>query len=55
MKEYWKNPQEDIDIPECCGEYMTINEDGSCICQRCKRSIEPADDIDLSIYFADFS
>lgn len=50
MNDYWNNPPEHPDLPECCDEYMTCDSDGNCICEICGKvimhhqDIEPIDD-----------
>tara|TARA_B110000503_G_C7104053_1_gene395135 strand:+ start:167 stop:397 length:231 start_codon:yes stop_codon:yes gene_type:complete len=44
MNDYWNDPPQDDEPPECCGEYMTVDESGGCHCESCGRRIEPPKD-----------
>ena len=42
MNDYWNDPPDDCEPPECCGELMDVNETtGVCTCSICKKVIEP--------------
>jgi hypothetical protein len=47
MNDYWNDPPDGDDPPECCGEYMEFDED-TCVatCATCQRRIEPDPDIE---------
>jgi len=45
--DFWNNPPDDEEPPECCGEYMEIDDStGVATCPTCHRRIEPADDLE---------
>ncbi|MCK9434333.1 MAG: hypothetical protein M0R32_05805 [Candidatus Cloacimonetes bacterium] len=46
MNDYWNDPPEELEPPDCsaCGEIMNIQEDGSCICVRCGFILQPPED-----------
>ena len=47
MNDYWNDPPEEPEHPECCGEYMDVCEDtGIATCATCGRRIEPEPDIE---------
>ncbi len=46
MTDYWNDPPEEPEVPECCGEVMLVRHDGVCVCEYCTRKIEPAPDPD---------
>lgn len=46
MNDYWNDPPEEYEPPECCGEFMEIDENGVCVCVSCERKIEPFPDIE---------
>jgi hypothetical protein len=47
MNDYWNDPPDDLDPPECCGEYMDVCEGtGIATCATCGRRIEPEPDIE---------
>jgi hypothetical protein len=41
MNDYWNDPPEAPEPPECCGEMMGVDKDGACICGKCGKRIEP--------------
>ncbi len=43
MNDYWNDPPEHPEPPECCGEWMEIDTDGTCTCLACGETIEPVD------------
>jgi len=51
MNDYWNDPPEDSEPPECCGDYMDVTEDGACVCHKCKKRIEPQQDPDMITLF----
>jgi len=47
VNDYWNDPPEEPEHPECCGEYMDVCEDtGIATCATCGRRIEPEPDIE---------
>lgn len=47
MNDYWNDPPDDLEPPECCGEYMDVCEDtGIATCATCQQRIEPEPDIE---------
>ena len=44
MNDYWNNPPEEPDPPECCGETMDVNQKGQAICAKCQKIIDPIED-----------
>ena len=46
MNDYWNDPPEMPEPPECCGDIMDVTDDGACVCPKCKKRIEPPKDID---------
>ena len=46
MTDYYNDPPEIDEMPECCGEYMEPDQMGSCVCYICGKVIEPAPDIE---------
>ena len=46
MNDYWNDPPEYPEPPECCGDIMDVPDDGACVCPTCKKRIEPPKDID---------
>jgi len=46
MNDYWNDPPEYPEPPECCGDIMDVTDDGACVCPKCKKRIEPQQDPD---------
>ncbi len=46
MNDYWNDPPEYPEPPECCGDEMNVTEDGTCVCAKCGKRIEPQPDIE---------
>jgi hypothetical protein len=46
MKDYWNDPPEYPEAPECCDDEMEISEDGRCSCPHCGKVIEPQTEYD---------
>jgi len=44
MNDYWNDPPEYPETPECCGDVMNVTDNGTCICPTCGRRIEPQPD-----------
>lgn len=47
MNDYWNDPPEYDEPPECCGDIMEQLEDGTLVCEHCGKRYEPAQDIEL--------
>lgn len=53
MNDYWNDPPEEPEMPECCNEVMTLRDNGDCVCETCSKviprppDIEPTPDIEL--------
>ena len=39
MNDYWNDPPEQYKPPECCDEYMEVDNDGNCKCLTCGKVI----------------
>tara|TARA_Y100000310_G_scaffold231676_1_gene234261 strand:- start:86 stop:382 length:297 start_codon:yes stop_codon:yes gene_type:complete len=39
MRDYWNDPPETPEPPECCGEEMEIDDQGNCKCLKCGHTI----------------
>ena len=52
MNDYWNDPPEIEEPPECCGDLMDTDEKQGCfVCPTCKKQIEwVIDDIDPSVF-----
>lgn len=46
MHDYWNDPPEYPEPPECCDQEMTVDESGTCRCEVCGKTIEPEPDIE---------
>ena len=46
MQDYWNDPPEYPEPPECCDQEMTVDESGACRCEVCGNTIEPENDIE---------
>tara|TARA_R110000868_G_scaffold6369_1_gene36259 strand:- start:511 stop:666 length:156 start_codon:yes stop_codon:yes gene_type:complete len=47
MNDYWNDPPEQDELPECCGDEMDFDEQTAiCSCPKCGRKIEPQPDIE---------
>jgi hypothetical protein len=46
MNDYWNDPPEDHEPPECCDEIMDVDDNGRAICSICGKIIEPPPDIE---------
>lgn len=45
MNDYWNDPPEQPEIPECCGDEMLVDEKtGAAFCHQCGKRIEPEPD-----------
>jgi hypothetical protein len=50
MNDYWNDPPEPPEIPECCGEMMEYRDNGDVYCPFCFKLIPCQPDIDLEIF-----
>jgi hypothetical protein len=41
MNDYWNDPPEQPEPPECCDEIMDVDANGACVCSKCGKRIEP--------------
>lgn len=41
MSDYHLDPPDHPEPPECCGDYMTVVDDGSCKCPTCGATVAP--------------
>lgn len=46
MTDYWNDPPDECEPPECCGEEMDARGDGACVCLKCGNRSEPCPDIE---------
>jgi len=46
MNDYWNDPPEQWEQPECCDELMNVTPRGACVCSICGKVIEPEPDIE---------
>lgn len=46
MQDYWNDPPEVPEIPECCDEVMEVDEHGNCRCMTCGKVILAPPDIE---------
>jgi hypothetical protein len=46
MNDFWNDPPEQPEPPECCDEIMDVDKDGICHCQKCGNRIEPQPEIE---------
>jgi len=47
MNDYWNDPPESPETPECCGDFMDYDEKtGACTCPTCGKHVEPEPDIE---------
>ena len=46
MNDYWNDPPEEPEIPECCDLEMIADEDGNFKCSACGATIEAPPDIE---------
>ena len=47
MSDWWNDPPETPEPPECCDDIMDITPDGGCICNTCKKVIPPVDETEM--------
>lgn len=50
MNDYWNDPPEYDEPPECCDDFMDVAEDGTCTCPKCGKRIEPQPDPDPAVF-----
>jgi hypothetical protein len=48
MNDYWNDPPEQPEPPECCDEIMDVDDKGACICSKCGKRIEPPAEVQES-------
>ena len=53
MNDYWNDPPENPEIPECCDTEMDMEQDGTCRCSVCGAIIAPQPDYDTPDMFGD--
>jgi len=41
MNDYWNDPPEQPEPPQCCDEIMDVDDKGACVCSKCGKRIEP--------------
>jgi hypothetical protein len=41
MQDYWNDPPEEYEPPECCDSYMGCTPEGVLFCEQCGKRIEP--------------
>jgi len=46
MNDYWNDPPEEPEMPECCDEVMTLKDNGDCACETCGKLIPCQPDIE---------
>lgn len=46
MNDYWNEPPDMPEPPECCGDFMDIMDDGTAVCPECGHKVEPMPDIE---------
>lgn len=39
MTDYWNDPPEECEPPECCDEFMEVDDNGNCHCLTCFKTI----------------
>ena len=44
MNDYWNDPPEEPEVPECCDEVMDVDDHGACSCTKCGKLIKPPED-----------
>jgi hypothetical protein len=50
MNDYWNDPPEYDEIPECCEKEMEVDNSGNCKCNICGKIIEADQDPDPKSY-----
>ena len=54
MHDYWNDPPETPEMPECCDQEMTVDKDGNCICELCVMTFAAQPDIEPpDLWFSD--
>jgi hypothetical protein len=46
MNDYWNDPPEYTEVPECCDLEMIVDDQGNCQCSECGKRIEHERDIE---------
>lgn len=46
MTDYWNDPPEYPEPPECCDDYMDVLDDGSCKCLNCGKTVAAPMELD---------
>jgi hypothetical protein len=44
MNDYWNDPPEEPEVPECCDNIMDVDEHGACSCATCGKIIKQPED-----------
>lgn len=44
MQDYWNDPPEECEVPECCDLEMIVDDGGNCLCSECGATIDAPDD-----------
>jgi hypothetical protein len=44
MNDYWNDPPEYPEVPECCNEVMDVDDHGHCSCNKCGKIIKQPED-----------
>jgi len=44
MNDYWNDPPEQEEVPECCDNVMSVDDHGNCKCVTCGKTIEAQQD-----------
>jgi hypothetical protein len=50
MNDYWNDPPDTSEPPECCGDFMEVIDSGACVCATCGKVIEPQPDPDPAVF-----
>jgi hypothetical protein len=44
MNDYWNDPPEYEEVPECCDQVMDVDDNGNCSCSKCGKLIKAPED-----------
>ena len=44
MNDYWNDPPEQDEVPECCDNVMDVDDHGNCKCITCGKTIKAQQD-----------
>ena len=44
MNDYWNDPPEQDEVPECCDNVMDVDDHGNCKCNTCGKTIKAQQD-----------